>query len=666
MEAPKQTIPKLQLQSPAVDFIDNHLAKYHPAFANHHARYDHTTGRNVAIQETIVMPSGGPIAPPALLAVADDYEIPPRPLPSPVKAMKFWDDIFLDAMSTFEDMSTKDPTEPIYSIRGKKDWETVYGRLEAARNAYNSTEGIRGKVRNVYRKVADNIQPVIELTKFVPDIDYVTPVLSAVQVLLEAAKQAGKTRRQILGGFDELDLIFAEVELFLETFPKDENIRKSSIRLVAIIFKAIELVICFFTNKNLGRRIVSAISKGEDYQLEIINSIDDIQKSSQNLITDAEFSQMVATSTAIKEVLKRTGQWKDACQVIIGQLNNIQNVAIDGFNSLKDLLQVYERRRQDDLARWMEEMARRDEQMRKVRDEYAAKERANEREIAHLKGAIRSISPMPRAASPYLPPLLPPVALWSISRQELWAILNIGRLEEDDLAFVDGRRARLPSDERARAEQIVQCHEFKEWILFPTSIKLLVHGNFKDRHYVSALSLFCSSLYRNLQEASPRFVPLIFFCSRHVSPGDGGRTMIKSLIAQLLWLRPFDTSPLRQDDVASIQQGDLYQLCNLFWWLVRQLPAEATVFCLIDGIGFYEREEFIEGMEPVLSNILVQMADNTISTAIKVLITNPSSTRVVREAFDEEWILSMEAMVQPGSVDSRRRLDRRLQEGLSK
>jgi len=50
----------------------------------------------------------------------------------------------------------------------------------------------------------------------------------------------------VLSGFNDLELILSDVELFLGTFPKDLNIRNSAIELVATTLIAIEQVIGFF------------------------------------------------------------------------------------------------------------------------------------------------------------------------------------------------------------------------------------------------------------------------------------------------------------------------------------------------------------------------------------------------------------------------------------
>jgi hypothetical protein len=45
---------------------------------------------------------------------------------------------------------------------------------------------------------------------------------------------------------DKLETVFADVELFLALFPKDENIKKASVKLVVATFKAVEDAIGFF------------------------------------------------------------------------------------------------------------------------------------------------------------------------------------------------------------------------------------------------------------------------------------------------------------------------------------------------------------------------------------------------------------------------------------
>lgn len=50
----------------------------------------------------------------------------------------------------------------------------------------------------------------------------------------------------MVGSFDQVDKMFAEVELFLQIYPGDENIEQASIKLISDTLFAAENVIGFF------------------------------------------------------------------------------------------------------------------------------------------------------------------------------------------------------------------------------------------------------------------------------------------------------------------------------------------------------------------------------------------------------------------------------------
>lgn len=53
-------------------------------------------------------------------------------------------------------------------------------------------------------------------------------------------------RKMMVASFDEVDKIFADLELFLQIYPGDENIKKASVKLVADTLFAAENVIGLF------------------------------------------------------------------------------------------------------------------------------------------------------------------------------------------------------------------------------------------------------------------------------------------------------------------------------------------------------------------------------------------------------------------------------------
>lgn len=71
-------------------------------------------------------------------------------------------------------------------------------------------------------------------------------------------KVASEVRKKLTGSFDSdsLDRTFSDIELFLATFPEDENIKKASVNLVVATLKAIEDTIGFFI-QNSGKIVPS-------------------------------------------------------------------------------------------------------------------------------------------------------------------------------------------------------------------------------------------------------------------------------------------------------------------------------------------------------------------------------------------------------------------------
>jgi hypothetical protein len=75
-----------------------------------------------------------------------------------------------------------------YSIRDKTTWKNVYTQLQKAREVYDGDKkGFWGQCKRGKRWIIDHSGPVRQVTKFVPDLDYVSPVLAAVEVLLDVS-----------------------------------------------------------------------------------------------------------------------------------------------------------------------------------------------------------------------------------------------------------------------------------------------------------------------------------------------------------------------------------------------------------------------------------------------------------------------------------------------
>lgn len=275
----------------------------------------------------------------------------------------------------------------------------------------------------------------------------------------------------------------------------------------------------------------------------------------------------------------------------------------------------------------------------------------------------RSPSPLPSAGS-----LL---AEQHIDPQEIIDWIDIPDLASQDIEYMEERRQLLvPSHERARAEQLVQVARMQRWIASPTSCQLLVQGSYDSRRHISALSLFCAALFQSLADRAPQqLIRLAFFCGQHTDPAadehTGGRAMVQSFVCQLLCQFDFDGRlPASEISPELVELGDVEELCRLFEWLVCLLPEHAVVFCLVDGILYYERQEFGEDMAYVLTTILRMSDEQRTPAALKVLVTSPSKTVDVRKPFPDDLVVSMDSLALPGIVASKQRLERIVQEDL--
>jgi hypothetical protein len=173
----------------AVNFIDNQLPKYHPAFINSSSHYDAEDGIYIPNNQCTVQSDNRDDASMNESSTSPDYGIlSPRPSWTNTEALESWNAIFPVALnkliSISQEPSGRSKTE--YSIRqGKSDWNAVYNTLENARVKYEQSSKMAGLVR----KSGENITPVAQILKLASNIDpgtpFSTPVLGAVGIFLD-------------------------------------------------------------------------------------------------------------------------------------------------------------------------------------------------------------------------------------------------------------------------------------------------------------------------------------------------------------------------------------------------------------------------------------------------------------------------------------------------
>lgn len=276
------------------------------------------------------------------------------------------------------------------------------------------------------------------------------------------------------------------------------------------------------------------------------------------------------------------------------------------------------------------------------------------------------IQTLSRSPSPAVLGTAPSSGERYVDPQEILEWINIPDLTTQDLSLIQERGAlRVPPHERARAEQLINLNKIQQWIVSPTSCQLLIHGDYESTRHVSGLSLFCSSLYQSLED-KPHIIRLAFFCGLHTaSTSDeytGAGVMLLNFICQLLCQHDFEGRiPSAEILEELVILRDIEELCRLFECLISLLPEDVVIFCLVDGILYYEREEFRDDMAYILVTILRMSDEQSTPAALKVLVTSPSNTMDVRRPFPPDLIVSMGGVNMPGMVSSKQRLERMLQ-----
>lgn len=190
----------------------------------------------------------------------------------------------------------------------------------------------------------------------------------------------------------------------------------------------------------------------------------------------------------------------------------------------------------------------------------------------------------------------------------------------------------------AKQDRIVWLMEHKRlrsWLSSQYSDVILVHGN-DESERVSPISYFCSSLIDILGDQT-RAKVFYFFCGRHTQLDDhdsGGLGIVRTLLSQLLVDTPqdFDLSFLREQHVDEIRRCNLFILLSLFKTLLKQLQGVNAIFCIIDGISFYESDERLAEMSLVVDKLLRISRMEEQFPIFKLLLACPTSTRYVRKS----------------------------------
>ena len=198
--------------------------------------------------------------------------------------------------------------------------------------------------------------------------------------------------------------------------------------------------------------------------------------------------------------------------------------------------------------------------------------------------------------------------------------------------------------EQERTEYFMASSRFKQWLTSRHSEVMLVNGSGDTSNRCSPISFACGLLVSSLG-SFPSTITLNFFCAFHTDSNDpetGSRMMLASLVCQLLEKHQgFDLSFLVADQKYDLQDHEIDTLCSLFKNLIRQLPDGQLVFCMIDGVSYYEYGDRRDDTCKVLAMLVALTDDEKVNAIVKLMISSPTAVRYVSKTVDPEDIYTL-------------------------
>lgn len=210
-----------------------------------------------------------------------------------------------------------------------------------------------------------------------------------------------------------------------------------------------------------------------------------------------------------------------------------------------------------------------------------------------------------------------------------------------DLDRVVQQAIHFDAESQGKAQWLMKTSEFGNWMQGRQSSILLADGATTGPILlVSPMSGLCAALVSGLAEDNSGTITLSFFAGLHVGTDptnrdlDGPEGMMRCLIVQLLsssLFRP-NLEFMTPEGLQVYRHHDLKSLCDLFVRLVQQLLPGIDVFCIIDGVSWYEQASWLTGLRSVtgMFEYLMDQLDPKYTAVLKVLMSSHGrSTEVV-------------------------------------
>jgi hypothetical protein len=227
----------------------------------------------------------------------------------------------------------------------------------------------------------------------------------------------------------------------------------------------------------------------------------------------------------------------------------------------------------------------------------------------------------------------------SVTPRQLLELMDVHHLRAlDDEQHIIRRGHSLNAESISHAATMFQAPQVHQLLHGPGSGVVLVNlcSDRSQNGKISPITNVCATLTQAIRALSDANVVLTFFCGQHsTSSSDllGPQGLMRSLVAFLILSLVqheciSDSTPV----YFKAFQGDFERLsfkdtCDLFAHLIGLVPREITVYCIVDGISYYERENWREDYDMMMHCFGTVIENRDIATTFKLLMTSPTMSR---------------------------------------
>jgi hypothetical protein len=236
-------------------------------------------------------------------------------------------------------------------------------------------------------------------------------------------------------------------------------------------------------------------------------------------------------------------------------------------------------------------------------------------------------------------------AIHGLTEADLLQILHIDEeavLDDARLMYEKCQSQTADTTDYRLARGVLQSSRYLQWLSKGDSAALFierfesppVHSNFSPLTIVSCTTIEQISIDQSA-------VVIQHFCSLHASEEDdvrGPHGLLRSIIHQVLHHFPKGVNPgfiSGRQAREQLQSHDIRALCDCLAGVLRQLPPETVLFCVIDGIDSFDSGEWAESCKYMIRVLLDIVHDDELYPAFKLLVTSPSRTKRVATAFPD-------------------------------